>query len=92
MDCQLPEMDGFEATHRIRQQEQATGGYIPIIAMTAHAMAGDRDRCLAAGMDDDLTKPISREAQLRGVAQWLSGRAGSAAPEPVPAGSPWPAW
>ena len=71
MDCQMPEMDGFEATRAIRLQEQGTGRHLPVIAMTAHAMVEDRDRCLAAGMDDYLAKPIAQEALLRGVARWL---------------------
>jgi PAS domain S-box-containing protein len=67
MDVQMPEMDGFEATRRIRELEEATGGHIKIAAMTAHAMAGDRERCLAAGMDDYVSKPLRKEDLLRTV-------------------------
>jgi PAS domain S-box-containing protein len=65
MDVQMPEMDGFQATRRIREWEATTGHHIPIVAMTAHAMAGDRERCLDAGMDDYIAKPLSKEDLLR---------------------------
>jgi two-component system, sensor histidine kinase and response regulator len=73
MDCQMPVMDGFDATKSIRSSEQALEGkpHIPIIALTANAIAGDRDICLTAGMDDYLSKPYSRE-QLRAIiAKWV---------------------
>lgn len=69
MDCQMPEMDGFEATKRIRSLEN---GSLPIIAMTAHAMQGDRERCLNAGMDDYIPKPIKPVAIQKVLSQWLS--------------------
>ena len=67
MDVQMPTMDGFEATGRIRQKEQLNGGHIPIIAMTAHAMKGDRERCLGAGMDGYIPKPIRAKDLYKAV-------------------------
>lgn len=70
MDCQMPEMDGFEATHAIRKSELSSGRHIPIIAMTANAMEGDRERCLAAGMDDYISKPVKLEHLENVIKKW----------------------
>ncbi len=72
MDVQMPEMDGFDTTAVIRDIERQTGGHTPIIALTAHAMQGDREKCLAAGMDDYVSKPISH-AELRAAMQRVLG-------------------
>jgi PAS domain S-box-containing protein len=71
MDCQMPEMDGFDATRAIRQAEPYLGRHIPIVALTAHALQGDQDQCLSAGMDDYISKPVNLE-ELRAVLErWL---------------------
>ncbi len=71
MDCQMPELDGFEATRRLRRQEAEAGGRrTAVIALTANAMSGDSDRCLEAGMDDYVAKPYSRDNLLAALARW----------------------
>jgi len=85
MDVQMPEMDGFEATAAIREREKSSGKHLPIMAMTAHAMAGDRERCLAAGMDGYVSKPIQAKELFEAVEKLIpvseSGR-DRAVPEP----------
>ncbi|WP_089720451.1 response regulator [Candidatus Entotheonella palauensis] len=71
MDRQMPEMDGLAATLAIRAQERQTGGHVPIIAMTADAMEGDRERCLAAGMDDYVSKPVRVEVLMDMIQKWV---------------------
>jgi PAS domain S-box-containing protein len=82
MDVQMPEMDGFEATAAIRQQEQQQGGHLPVIGLTAHAMQGDRERCLKAGMDEYLPKPIDRKQLLETIAA-VMGQEEAAPPAPA---------
>jgi two-component system sensor histidine kinase/response regulator len=72
MDVQMPEMDGFEVTAAIREQERQEGGHLPIIALTAHAMKGDQERCLTAGMDDYVSKPINTQALSSAISRVLS--------------------
>jgi two-component system, sensor histidine kinase and response regulator len=90
MDCQMPNKDGYEATTEIRRLEDAAGDgrHIPIVALTANAMEGDRERCLTCGMDDYLSKPLGRDALRTVLERWIGGdpQAGSrveAGPGPV---------
>jgi CheY-like chemotaxis protein len=72
MDCQMPVMDGFQATRRIREREEAQKRPpTPIIALTAHAMRGDLERCLAVGMDDHLGKPFTVDEMKGKLERWL---------------------
>jgi len=85
MDVQMPEMGGFEATAAIRAMEQDRGSRLPIVAMTAHAMKGDRERCLAAGMDEYLTKPLDPRQLCSLVEQIVDGHRSTAdAGPPMP--------
>ncbi len=84
MDVQMPEMDGFETTAAIRAGERGTGRHLPIIAMTAHAMQGDRERCIAAGMDSYISKPL----EVRALLELLERVAGAAQQEELFHGAP----
>jgi CheY-like chemotaxis protein/HPt (histidine-containing phosphotransfer) domain-containing protein len=87
MDVQMPELDGLEATARLRRREQGTGRHVPVIAMTAHAMKGDRERCLAAGMDGYVAKPIRPQELFEAIEGLLPARAKS---EPAASAPPSP--
>jgi len=78
MDCQMPEMDGYTATAEIRKRSRPDGR-VAIVAMTAEAMQGSRERCLAAGMDDYITKPVRLDGMIEALKKWV--------PAEVPAGS-----
>jgi signal transduction histidine kinase/DNA-binding response OmpR family regulator len=90
MDCQMPEMDGYEAVRAIREEESClpSSGHIPIVALTAHAAKGDRGRCLEAGMDDYLCKPLDPPVLAATLAKWMPGRRNSAATAQPEAGMP----
>jgi two-component system sensor histidine kinase/response regulator len=92
MDVQMPEMDGLEATAVIRQAEQLSGSHIPIVALTAHAMKGDRDKCLEAGMDAYVSKPFQAEELFATIEQLVAyagaGKSDASAQEAVPAVEP----
>ena len=90
MDCQMPLMDGFEATATLRNNALPGGRRIPIIAMTANAMQGDRERCLAAGMDDYLSKPINPDLLKAALAQWVPEVAEPARTQPATEAGPLP--
>jgi two-component system sensor histidine kinase/response regulator len=84
LDCQMPEMDGYEAAQAMRQWEIRSGrSRTPIIALTANAFSSDRDRCLAAGMDDFLSKPIDRHALTERLERWITGEGSGSATKEV---------
>jgi CheY-like chemotaxis protein len=84
MDCQMPVMDGYESTENIRKAEHQAGDErTPIIALTAYAMKGDRERCLAVGMDDYMTKPFNQQQLVNILSAWLPDNGSSVLSEPV---------
>ena len=77
MDCQMPEKSGYDATREIRALEQGTGRHVPIVAMTANAMAGDKEKCLRCGMDEYISKPINIDELTEVLGQWLLFKGGA---------------
>jgi PAS domain S-box-containing protein len=94
MDVQMPEMDGFEATRAIRRREAVTGGHVAILAMTAHAMKGDRERCLQAGMDEYISKPVRAQDLFEAIARLTRSAPSCPAPQVAdqPATAEGPNW
>ncbi len=90
MDCFMPEMNGFEATKQIRTQEEGTERHVPIVAMTANAMPGDEQKCLAAGMDDYIPKPVMEYEFLSVMSRWIRLDAAAASTAPSPAANSAP--
>jgi PAS domain S-box-containing protein len=88
MDCQMPVMDGFDATRAIRAMQRGSGVRTPVVAMTAAAIADERERCLAAGMDDFLSKPVDVDLLEATLARWVPERPTPVAPDPVPEEAP----
>ena len=82
MDIQMPEMDGFEATAAIREKEKLTGAHIPIVAMTANALKGDEQKCLQAGMDGYISKPIQTKELIATIERLVASADVSGVPEP----------
>ena len=72
MDCHMPVMDGYAAARAIRELERGRGGHVPIVAMTASALQSDREACIAAGMDDFLSKPVRRDDLRAMIARWIA--------------------
>jgi CheY-like chemotaxis protein len=80
MDVQMPQKDGLEATVAIREAERVSGAHVPIVALTAHAMKGDEEKCLQAGMDDYLTKPLNIASLRATLEKWTREKAPAAVP------------